>query len=181
MSRDALEQLLIEFPASDHGIEVLRAESVDGDGYRILSVPVFLYALSRGALVDAEPGPRGRLRFQRMRRPSPGATIRCYASVPTTPRHVYEDYLDGALARRLGLGPVSLLDPDIVAVHLADRARLTEVAVFLDQLVLTGVLRFWEQGDPGAPLDGAKKKNREQPWELVHPPALETSRSERSG
>ena len=169
----SMEQLLVEVPESDHGIEVVRATRVTEGGYRVLSVPVFLYGLSRGAVVDAEPGPRGRLQFRRIRHASPGATVRCHVSPATTARQVYEDHLDGTFARRLGLGPVSLFDPAIIAVHVRDRGRLPAVAEYLDRLVLEGLLRSWELADPGAPV-GAQADPEAQPWELVHPPAVDT-------
>ena len=52
------DEVLIEVPESDHGLEVLRAEAADTGGYRIRSVPVFLYGISRGAVVDNGDKPR---------------------------------------------------------------------------------------------------------------------------
>ena len=167
-----MEQLLVELPESDNGIEVVRATLDAEGGYRVLSVPVFVFGLSRGAVVDAEPGPRGRLRFRRVRRASRGATVRCYVSPARTARRVYEERLEGPMGRRLGLGPVSVFEPDIVAVHVQDRGQLPAVAEYLDQLVLDGTLRLWEPADPGAPA-GPEDAVEEQPWELVHPPAAE--------
>ena len=167
-----MEQLLIEIPESDRGIEIVRATAAADGGYRVLSVPVFVFGLSRGAVIDAEPGPRGRLRFCRLRVASPGATVRCYVSPSTTPRRVYEERLVGRVAQRLGLGPISLFDPDILAVHVQDRGQLSTVAKYLDQLVLDGTLRLWEPADPGAP-SVVEESAVEQPWELVHPPAAD--------
>jgi hypothetical protein len=165
------DEVLIEVPESDRGLEVLRAEPAPGGGYRIRSVPVFLYGLSRGAVVDAAPGPRaGRLRFRALRAPSPGATVRCYVAPAATARRAYEDHLRGGAAARLGLGPVSLFAPDVVAVHVADRRLLARVGAYLDRLVLEGVLRFWEPGDPGAPTAEGAEDPDTPPWELVHPP-----------
>jgi Domain of unknown function (DUF4265) len=174
-----MEQLLVEVPESDHGIEVVRAAPVMEGGYLVLSVPVFLYGLSRGTVIDAEPGPRGRLQFRRIRHVSPGATVRCYVSPATTARHVYEDHLGGPRAQRLGLRPVSLFDPDIVAVHVRDRRQLAAVGAYLDNLVLQGVLRFWEPADPGA-RKSDEGETGGQPWELVHPPAVDTDAPRRA-
>jgi len=167
------DEVLIEVPESDHGLEVLRAEAADTGGYRIRSVPVFLYGISRGAVVDASPGPiTGRLRFRRLLATSRGATIRCFAASATSARRVYEDHLAHEAAGRLGLGPVSLFDPDIVAVHVADRADVARIEAYLDRLVLEGVLRLWEFGDPGAAAEEGAPDADGPPWELVHPPTL---------
>lgn len=165
------DELLIEVPESDHGIEALRAEKVPEGGYRLLSVPVFLYGISRGAVVEAGATTVARrLRYRALLAPSLGATVRCYVTPDTTPRRLYEDHLRDGAGAELGLGPVSLFDPDIVAVHVADRARLNEVAAYLDRLVLAGVVNSWESADPGAPTSEQTAGPGEQPWELVHPP-----------
>jgi hypothetical protein len=111
-----------------------------------------------------------------MRQPSAGATVRCYVSPTTIARRVYEDHFDGALTRRLGFGPASLFEPDIVALHVHDRSQLASAAAYLDTLVLDGTLRFWEQADPGAATE-ADEEQEDEPWELVHPPTDDQSDS----
>lgn len=55
-------------------------------------------------------------------------------------------------------------------MHVADRARLNEVAAYLDRLVLAGVVSSWECADPGAPTSEQTAAPDDQPWGLVHPP-----------
>lgn len=166
------EQLLIEVPRGERGIEVLRALPVTGGAYRVLSVPVFVYGVSRDSVIVASPGPRGRLCFAGVRTPSPGATIRASVNPATTPRHVDDDYFKGPIGRRLGLGPATLLEPTTIAVHLRDRGRMVDATRYLDGLIRLGVLTGWEFGDPGAPSENEEDLVA-QPWELVHPPATE--------
>ena len=161
-------QLLIEMPPAADTREVLRAEP-EGEVYRILSVPVFLADISRGTLVEAAPDLAGRLEFRRVYASAPGATVRCYVSAQTTLRRAYEDHMSGGVAERLGLGPVTLVEPDVLAVHVAARERLGAVAAYLDRLILAGVLRVWVPSDPAAPDPDAGARG--VPLELIHPPA----------
>lgn len=167
----ATAQLLLEVPESDRGFEVLRAERVSDDTYRILSVPVLVVGISRGTLVAAAPIPTERLQFVRIHTPSPGATARCYVTPETIARRAYEDHLSGGIAEVLGLGPATLFDPDVVAVHISDRKRLDSVAAYLDRLILAGVLRLWKLTDPGATGTDEAQLATGEWWEVVHPPA----------
>lgn len=166
------DQILIEVPVGARGIEVLRAVASSDGAYRILSVPVLVYGISRDSVVIAQAGRRGWLQFGGVRIVSPGATIRAWVSPTTTPKHVDDDYFKGAIARNLGLGPATLLEPTTVAIHLGDRARMKDATLYLDGLIRTGVLTGWEFADPGAPAT-ADEDPLATPWEIVHPPASE--------
>ena len=166
-------QLALEVQDPFRGREVLRAAPVPEGGYRILSVPVLVAGISRGAIVDARQGPE-RLVVEGIRRPSPGATVRCVASNTYTLRSLCDEYLDptsSEVAARLGLGPASLYEPEVVAVHVRDREALPKVAIYLDHLILLGALRSWEPGDPG--LASTQRGAESDPVEYVHSPADE--------
>jgi hypothetical protein len=166
----ATEQVLIEVPVSSNGFEVLRAVQVRGVGYRILSVPIFLRNLSRGTVVEAAPTyRRPRLRIWRVRVASRGATIRAIVRPETMPRRVCDDHLVGAIGRRLGLGPFSLLEPDTVAVHISSRRDLPAVEHFFRGLEGLGVLHSYEVIDP-AGARGIEVEPVRGVWEIVHPP-----------
>lgn len=167
------DQLCVEVPRGQLGIEVLRAVPTADGAYLVLSVPVFVYGISRGSVVAAHSGQRGRLQFAGIRRISPGATIRAWVSPTTTPKHVDDDYFKGPIARKLGLGPATLFEPTTVAVHLSDRARMKDATRYLDGLIRLGVLTAWEFGDPGAPAT-ADAQSLVVPWEVVHPPASDS-------
>ena len=170
---DDQDQPLIEVQRADLGVEALRAVPTGDGAYRILSVPVFVYGISRGTVVSADAGDRERLQLAGIRAPSPGATIRAWIAPTTTPKHVDDDYFNGPLARSLGLGPATLFEPTTVAIHLADRRRMADATRYLDGLIRLGVLTGWEFGDPGAPGE-SDPLPAATPWQIVHPPATET-------
>jgi hypothetical protein len=162
---------LLEFPGVGRGREVLRVAPAEEGGYRILSVPVCVEGLSRGARVSGEHED-GQLRFREVLEASPGATVRCTVSPACTTRQFEMEYVREGGGPRLGLGPVSIVEPSIVAVHVADRAHLPHVTAYLDRLILAGVLSTWTYGDPSAHEAGRPSASAMAEWELVHPPAV---------
>lgn len=166
---------LLEIPLLGEGVEVVRVAAAPEGGWRILSVPVRAYGLSRGTRVAADVADGLRLRIADVLAASPGATVRCTVSSTCTTRQLDEEWVREGAGPRLGLGPVSIVEPETVAIHVADRAMLPRVAAYLDRLILAGVLRTWEYGDPGAPPHGTTTRVDTGPLELVHPPAVDAS------
>jgi hypothetical protein len=118
--------------------------------YRVLSVPVWIYGISVGTIVEAEPASGPQLTFRRVVRDSPGGTVRFI--VPQG-RVASKVYLARVLAdaKRLGLyvGPATFFNPRLVAMHVHERKRWwPEVGSYLDTLVKESVLEQWEVGDP---------------------------------
>ena len=165
---------LLEIPGLGGGRELLRVAAEADGAYRVLSVPVCAFGLSRGTRVaatrDADDRP---LRLERVLAPSPGATVRCTVSPTCTTGHFDEEYVREGAGPRLGLGPVSIVEPELVAVHVADRRQLARVAAYLDRLIVQGVLSSWTYGDPGALAEGHMPATPMASWELVHPPAVD--------
>src|SRR5437879_3997501 len=56
--------------------EALWVEHQNGNTYRVLSVPVWIYGISVGSIVEAEPGDGPRLKFRGVVRSSQGGTVR---------------------------------------------------------------------------------------------------------
>jgi hypothetical protein len=161
------ELKLIEVAVPDNGKEVLWADAV-GQALRIVSVPVFAYGVSHGTLVSVDAS-GDRLKLDRVLRASPGATIRCYA-VKTLQAHdvYYHSILPDTAKNRLSLGPATLFDPEVVAIHDLKRSELGSISNYLDSLVRQMILRFWEVSDPTPELSEGEDKS-DEPWELVHP------------
>ena len=164
---------LLEVPGFGRGRELLRViPMADTEGFRILSVPACALGLSRGTVVAAERNPEGMLRFQRVITPSSGATVHCTVAPSTTPQRFDTTYVEAGGGPRLGLGPVSIVEPELVAVHVTDRQHLAQVTDYLDRLILLGVLTTWTYADPGAAEEGKMPLTRMATWELEHPAAV---------
>lgn len=159
----------LEIRTSDNGREVLWAEVV-GTAIRVVSVPVFAYGVSRGSLVAAVSGERTFL-FTKTVFDSQGATIRAYVEGGMKASDVYLNTIVPE-AKRVGLqvGPATFFDPEIVAVHVANRRELPKVVTYLDDLKRRGLIRFWEYGDPvNSSGELGEDGYAPEPWELVHP------------
>lgn len=162
---------LIRVPSSDNGTEILWAESLEGGTYRLLSVPVFAYGISRGAVVLATVDVVG-VRLERVVEESPGATLRVYTQEPHLATWLYQDkILPVAAALGLGIGPATLFDPEVVAIHVQSRPQWQAVGRVLDTVVANGMARFWELGDPNLQTRSEEPgSSNTDPWQLVHPP-----------
>jgi len=147
---DTWHQMLLVSPEGRE--EVLWVAQVGQNTFRVLSVPVWIYGLSVGSVVEASHQAQSGspLKFGRLLRESPGGTVRFI--VPTGVR-ASDIYLSRVIpdAKRLGLyiGPATFYNPRLVAVHVHDRRKWwPEVGGYLDGLVQEGVLEQWEVGDP---------------------------------
>lgn len=160
---------LIAIPTTDNGSEIMWVEEVAGM-YRLLSVPVFVYGVSRNAMLSATVN-ENRLQFKAVVRPSEGATVRCYLAMGWDARDVYKDRIEPDSDRyALRCGPATLFDPEVIALHVAERKNVTQVGRYLDALTQQGVLKFWELGDPVVGADRIEAEaSSEEAWELVHP------------
>jgi hypothetical protein len=117
--------------------------------YRVLSAPVWIYGVSIGTIVYGMPGESKYLRFVRVVRDSPGATVRFIVPDGAIASRVYLTRVRPD-AKRLGIkvGPATFFDPPIVAMHVGERyAWWPEVGTYLDQLIGEGVVDQWEIGD----------------------------------
>jgi hypothetical protein len=173
---DPIPELRVQLCAltEDNGEEWLWAEPVEGGAYRVLSVPVFAYNVSRGTVVTAEMAAVAQgLRITGVRSTSDGATARVYLAEGMMAREFYTGAFVPA-AERCGLqiGPATLLEPTVVALHIRERESWRPVAQLLDQVVAAGHASFWELGDPDAspPADDASEVSERPRWRLVHPP-----------
>jgi len=164
---------LIRVPSSDNGAEFLWAEQLERGTYRLLSVPVFAYGISRGAILQAASlGAGDEMRLERVLRESPGATVRLYAQEPHLASKLYQEtILPKAATLNLGIGPATLFDPEVIAIHVHSRPQWQAVGRMLDTVVAGGMARFWELGDPDlqASTEEAAVSSAD-PWQLVHPP-----------
>jgi len=167
---DALEWRQMRFRAADGHAEVLWVQP-EGESYRVLNVPVWLYGISVGSLVRGGAGERW-LEFEELIEPSPGATVRLYVpdDAPLLPasRLYRERILPDCRVHGIGVGPATFFDPAVVAIHVRDRADWdTRVAEYLNRLIDEGVIEFWEVGDP----DAYPPEEPEEPGEyreLIH-------------
>lgn len=152
----------------DNGTEWLWARPGPA-GYEVLSVPVFCYGVSRGSVVRAAVGDAGTLVCGTVLHASPGATIRCYVAEGAPASDVYRlDVVPAAREAGIVIGPATFFDPDVVAIHVHDRADVLRVGALLDELHASGKVRFWEIGDP-ADDDAQEEPSTAAPWSLEHP------------
>ena len=165
----APEMELLEIPGFGAGRELLRVRAEPDGGWRILSVPACVHGLSRGTVVAATRSPEGTLHFERVLTPVAGATVHCTVSSTTTPGRFDSVYVQAGGGPRLGLGPVSIVEPELVAVHVSRRDDLPQVARYLDRLVLLGVLASWTIADPSELPAGRMPGIPMAEWELAHP------------
>lgn len=130
--------------------EALWVERVSVDSYRLLSVPVWVYGLSRGTLVACRPSDGDDLVFARVLRESPGATVRFIVPEDRKASAVYlSEVLPRAGAEGMFVGPATFFNPRLVAMNIHTRADWwPTVGTFLDALVEQGVLEQWEVADP---------------------------------
>jgi hypothetical protein len=165
------DRRMVTVSAPDNGCEVIWAEHVSKDRYRVLSVPVFAYGISRGTTLVAKEQINGdQLNLERIVHPSEGATIRCYVREGLLASKVYlEQMVPSGSKMGLEFGPATFFDPEIVAFHVHSRRRWQDVGRYCDELVRKQVLKFWELGDPDA--DGvADEQSVVEPWVVVHQP-----------
>lgn len=162
----------VRFRAADGHREVLWTQP-EGDHYRVLNVPVWLYGISVGTLVSATAGEPWK-EFGEIITPSTGGTVRLFVpdEAPLTPasRFYLEQMLPECQERRLPIGPATFFDPLVVAVHIRARDQWNKAyATYLDDLVARGSIRFWEVGDPDVyPPEEPDEVISDS--ELVHPP-----------
>lgn len=164
---------LIGVPSSDSGVEFLWGELVGAHRYRLLSVPVFTYGISRGAVVRVRPDhARGELVFDRVLADSGGGTIRLYLNEGYAAADVHKQHVLRLAANRgLSVGPATIFPPEVIAIHVQSRDQLEQAGSALDEIVSRGYGRFWELSDPDLqPTEDADQDPNAEPWQLVHPP-----------
>lgn len=163
----------VRFAASDGRSEVLWAEPLADGGLFVLNVPVWLYGVSAGTVVEARDAGERFLRFSRALRPSRGGTVRYVVPQGGSASRLYMERIGPeSAAARLGIGPATFFDPLLAAVHVRDRHDLWEgVADYLDRLYEAGLIRQWEVGDPDEEpaLEVDPGQNVDPDRELVHP------------
>jgi hypothetical protein len=141
-------------------------------GFRVLNVPVWVYGISVGTLVDGKLGDDGVLEFRDLIEPSPGGTVRYIVPEGRLASEVYLTDLGPEATRRgIGVGPATFLDPLIVALHIHNRAQWSPaLAEQLNQYVDRGVIEQWEVGDPDEYSEEDDSEAEESAGsELVHP------------
>lgn len=138
------------FVSPENRRESLWVEELGHGEFRVLSVPVWVYGVSVGAVVAAMDMEEDPLSFRAVVRPSAGGTIRFIAPTGVVASELYKSRVVPD-ASRLGLfiGPATLFNPRLVAVHVHRRANWwPEVGSYLDGLVNAGVVEAWEVADP---------------------------------
>ncbi|HEX9483409.1 MAG TPA: DUF4265 domain-containing protein [Gemmatimonadaceae bacterium] len=153
--------------------EALWVEEQSGNMYCVLSVPVWIYGVSVGSIVEGERGDGSQLKYRRVVRDSPGGTVRFVVPQGALASEIYLTRVIPD-AKRLGLyiGPATFFNPRLVAVHVHERKKWwPEVGSYLDRLVSEGVLEQWEVGDPDQ-YAGEYREDDNEPLSgrmLVHP------------
>jgi hypothetical protein len=162
---------MVTVPAPDNGNEVVWAEYQSKDLYRVLSVPVFAYGISRGTQLAVHEQLDGdRLLLDRIVEPSMGATVRCYVNDRAIASRVYlEQMVPFGIKNGIAFGPATFFDPEIVAIHIHSRANWQAVGRYCDELTRMQILKFWELADP----DGGVATDEQctvEPWVVIHQP-----------
>ena len=130
--------------------EALWVEEGESGTYRVLSVPVWAYGISRGSLVKARDGGGLPLRFHELVAPSRGATVRFIVPPDRKASTIYtRRVIPDALHLGLHIGPATFFDPRLVSIHIHEREKWwPEVGAYLDALRDEGTLEQWEIADP---------------------------------
>jgi hypothetical protein len=130
--------------------EALWVEEHASNLFRVLSVPVWLYGISKGSIVEADQSDASQLRFVRVWRDSDGGTVRFVVPKGNVASDVYlSRVIPDALREGLFIGPATFFNPRLVSVHVHSRFDWwPKVGSYLDALVAEGVLEAWEIGDP---------------------------------
>lgn len=164
------KQSLLEVSAPYGGCEVLRVIPVKGL-WEVRSVPVFAMGVSRGTLVDATAVANSRLRLNSVVEESPGGTLRLIFNQEERASQMYRGRVaDAFRAAGLPLGPGTIFDPQVLALHLPNRNWWQEYTSVADRLAQENAINFWELGDPDVHPAVAYEGSYE-PWELIHPMA----------
>jgi hypothetical protein len=163
---------LMRFHAPDGRDELLWVESRGGGRYAVLSVPIWVYGVSPGTIVEGR-GSDDQLEVVRIVANSPGATVRYVVSPEVTASVIYlsrilED------AKRFGflIGPATFLNPRLCAFHVRRRGDWwPTIGSYLENLVTDGIISQWEVGDPDEyGSDGGSSEDPDvTPSELRHP------------
>jgi hypothetical protein len=131
----------VQFYDSDVGYENLWSEPI-GDGlYRLENTPFFVYGISRGDVVVAEPDEEGRLQFIKIREKSGNRTLRVRSDrFPKSPR--FRNQVRTKLSQ-LGADSEELRNR-LLAINVLKGASLTPITDFLTEEAKVS----WEYGDP---------------------------------
>lgn len=129
-------------PAQDGGLtgEVLWAEEVGRDRYRIENCPFFAYAVSLHDIVMAPADRTGIPTFRRVLRKSGNRTIRVAFSEPFTPGGHIDELLKSLVSFGCGYEGA---DARLFAVNIPARVRLDAVRDYLVRHAVS-----WELADP---------------------------------
>lgn len=163
------------FSAPDGRREALWVEQSTENGYRVLSVPVWVYGISVGSVVQALDAGAGELIFDRIVTCSSGATVRFVTSQRNSASNVYlQRILPDAGRLSLMIGPATFFDPKLVAFHVRDRQKWwPDVGGYLDALVREGILEQWEVADPDEYPEGGTDSAELRDDVLRHPLPVE--------
>jgi hypothetical protein len=167
----------MRFRAPHGRTEVLWVEQQPNDKYRVMNVPVWVYGISVGSLVDGPQGPNGVLEYRELLEPSPGGTVRYIVPDGAVASRLYLNRVGPeATSRGIGIGPATFLDPLIVSVHLHRRDQWNPAfASYLNELVEEGAIEQWEVGDPDEYADDYQDETKgdesshDEASELIHP------------
>lgn len=150
--------------------EVLWVEPQANGLYRVLNVPVWLYGISVGTLVDGTCETNGVLRFKQIVEPAPGGTVRVIVSEGPASK-VYLDHIGPEAAERgIGVGPATFFDPLIVAIHVHRKSQWwPDLGAYLNELIERELIGQWEVGDPDEFAEEPYEEADFADSELVHP------------
>jgi len=138
--------------------EVLWVERVHDDAFLVLNVPVFVFGVSLGTVVQGMNATRRaadkqpvELRVRRVLRASVGGTVRVIVPAGMLASHWYTaHFLPHVRQRgRLRVGPATFFDPRMVAIHVKQRHQVWgALAGYMSDALDRGVIQQWTAADP---------------------------------
>ncbi|HKW08888.1 MAG TPA: DUF4265 domain-containing protein [Gemmatimonadaceae bacterium] len=163
----------MRFVSPEGRVEVLWVEASPDvpSGYRILNVPVWLYDISIGTVVEGRHAENGQLEFVRVLSQASGGTVRVITApaAPDASRLYLDRILRDCHQRQIMIGPATFFDPRLVAIHVQDWDRYCDQLVqYLQDLRATNDIQEWEIADPAEPSDQTQEAPRPGPG-LIHP------------
>jgi hypothetical protein len=164
----------MRFVSPEGRVEILWVDPVSDvpSTYRNLNVPVWVYDISVGTVVEGRSGETGYIEFVRVVKEALGGTVRVItASDDRMASHLYLDrILADCQERRIMIGPATFFDPAMVAIHVQDWEQYHEpLLAYLDELRAAGEIQEYEVGDPAEPSDEPQEPARTGS-DLIHPP-----------
>lgn len=164
-----MELIQIDFFSPEGRCERLWAQTTSHETACVLSVPVWIYGISRGTIVRYRRDDK-RTFSSGVQRESDGGTIRFLASEGLTGKAVYLTRVVPTFQKQnLGVGPATFLGPRFVAMNVHKKATWwPQIGSYLEKLSSDGIIETWEASDPDQDADAPTTPSEDPERVFIH-------------